>query len=237
MTELSLNNNTNQNQDYTMSSLTIAKLTNKQHKNVLRDIKKMETELGKLKNEPSFYRDEQGKNQPMYLLDESESLTLASGYNIQMRKSIIDNWLEMKKTQVNNSNLPTTFVESLEMLLQSEKEKLKLANQLQEAKPLIEYAEKVHLAVNLISIGEFAKLIGTGRNTLFSWLREHKYAMSNNVPYQNYIDSGYFQIKQKVYTDKFTGEIRVSITTYLTGKGQTYITKKYNETNKTKYLN
>ena len=94
------NNDTAQSQEQnTMTSLRIAEITGKEHKNILRDIRKMELEIGKLKFEPTDFIDSQGKKQPMYILDESESLTLASGYNVKMRKAIIDDWLKLKESK------------------------------------------------------------------------------------------------------------------------------------------
>lgn len=42
-----------------------------------------------------------------------------------------------------------------------------------------------------MSIGDAAKLLGTGRNRLFAWLKEHHYIMpKTKAPYQEYIENG-----------------------------------------------
>ena len=57
--------------EMTMTSVEIAKLTGKEHKNVLRDIRDMfdELEIGRLKFEQS-YLNEQNKPQPMFVLSQ-----------------------------------------------------------------------------------------------------------------------------------------------------------------------
>ena len=98
-----------------LTSLQIAELTGKKHSHVMRDIRKMFESLeSQSKFGQTSYEDEQGKINPMYLLDESESLTLASGYNVKMRKSIIDSWLEMKNQEIKPVK-PLTNLEILEI--------------------------------------------------------------------------------------------------------------------------
>lgn len=48
--------------------------------------------------------------------------------------------------------------------------------------------------------------------------------MKDNIPYQKYIDNGYFAVKESTYDT--SDETKTSQTTYVTGKGQIYITKK-----------
>ena len=47
---------------------------------------------------------------------------------------------------------------------------------------------------------------------------------SNNIPYQRYIDGGYFEVKESTYETAYG--TKTSITTKVTGKGQIYITEK-----------
>ena len=77
----------------TMSSLEIAELTGKEHRNVTRDILVMLTELGidTLKLE-RIYKDSMNRKQTEYLLDKELTLTLISGYSIKLRRAIIKRW-------------------------------------------------------------------------------------------------------------------------------------------------
>jgi Uncharacterized phage-encoded protein len=48
---------------------------------------------------------------------------------------------------------------------------------------------------NAQTIAEVAKVLQTGRDRLFRWLRREGILKYNNVPYQEYIDQGYFIVK------------------------------------------
>ena len=82
-----------QNQSITMTSREIADLTGKRHDHVMRDIRAMLIELHGENGLPNFgasYINEQNKEQPCFSLPKRESLILVSGYNVQMRATIID---------------------------------------------------------------------------------------------------------------------------------------------------
>ncbi len=92
--------------------------------------------------------------------------------------------------------------------------------------PLVQFANQVADTENVIDIGKMAKLaneenIRLGRNTLFRWLKGRKILMSNNIPYQQFIDRGYFVVKESVYEQY--GMQKTYQQTYVTGKGQQYI--------------
>ncbi len=92
--------------------------------------------------------------------------------------------------------------------------------------PLVEFANQVSNTDNLIDMNAMAKLaaeenIPIGRNRLFKWLRKNGILMSDNLPYQKYIDRGYFEVKETVFeVDSFT---RTYQQTLVTGKGQRFI--------------
>ena len=70
--------------------------------------------------------------------------------------------------------------------------------------PLVQFANQVADTENVIDIGRMAKLaneenIRIGRNTLLRWIKERKILMSNNIPYQQFIDRRYFVVKESVY--------------------------------------
>lgn len=94
--------------------------------------------------------------------------------------------------------------------------------QLEEQKPKVEFAEKISNTENAISVGEFAKVLKIGQNKLFDWLRQNKYLMNNNIPYQRYVELGYFKVIEWV----FDAKNQVKFKTLITGKGQMYLTDK-----------
>lgn len=102
----------------------------------------------------------------------------------------------------------------------------KLNERIRHDEPLVEFANQVGNSSNLIDINAMAKLarnmnIPIGRNRLYYWLRKNRILMQNNLPYQEYIERGYFAVKESVFeTDSMTKTYQQ---TYVTGKGQQYI--------------
>ena len=133
--------------------------------------------------------------------------------------------------------------EAIEKALTSPDFLIQLATQLKEEKiarekaeqkiieqePFVNFANKVSDSSNLIDMGKMAKLlkdehINIGRNRLFKWLREEGILMSNNIPYQRYINGGYFKVIESVYRTPY--ETKTQQTTMITGRGQIYITER-----------
>lgn len=92
--------------------------------------------------------------------------------------------------------------------------------------PLVDFANQVAGTENVIDMNAMAKLaveenIPIGRNRLFRWLRENGILMLDNLPYQKYIDRGYFAVKESVFE---AGSITKTYQqTFVTGRGQRFI--------------
>lgn len=95
--------------------------------------------------------------------------------------------------------------------------------QLELQKPKVDFADHVTDSDNAIDMGTFAKYaqkqgITMGRNTLFKWLRDQGVLMDNNVPYQRYLNAGWFKVIENIYN---TGSGQYTTPkTLVTGKGQ-----------------
>lgn len=76
--------------------------------------------------------------------------------------------------------------------------------QLEAQRPAVEFFKAVADSTDAISIGDAAKTLnmGIGRNKMFALLRQHGVLMSNNLPYQKYIDLGWFRVIEQAWTDK-----------------------------------
>ena len=90
--------------------------------------------------------------------------------------------------------------------------------------PKAEFFDAVTDSKDAIAIGEAAKVLnmGIGRNKLFQLLRGKKILMRNNVPYQEFIDRGYFRVIEQKWTTS-EGETRISIKTLVYQKGLDFI--------------
>lgn len=100
-------------------------------------------------------------------------------------------------------------------------------------KPMVEFCKTVSGSRDSIHIGQFAKLIGVGQNTMFDWLRQKGYlgrAGSNyNMPLQKYLNMGIFSLKENIAKDRDGNTIIYPPTPLVTGKGQVYLHEKYNQ--------
>ena len=102
----------------------------------------------------------------------------------------------------------------------------KLNERIRHDQPLVEFANQVSNTDNLIYMNAMAKLaraenIPVGRNKLYGWLKGKGVLMANNLPYQAFIDRGYFSVKESVFeTPTMTKTYQQ---TFVTGKGQRFV--------------
>lgn len=102
----------------------------------------------------------------------------------------------------------------------------KLNERIRNDKPLVDFALHVADSEDLIDMNAMAKLaadknFNIGRTRLFRWLKEMGVLMSNNLPYQRYIDRRYFVVKESVF--EVEGMTKTYQQTFVTGKGQLFI--------------
>ena len=95
-----------------------------------------------------------------------------------------------------------------------------LKSQLLEMKPKADFFDAVADSKTAISMNEVAKVLnikGYGRNNLFEFLRENKVLDRWNVPYQRYVDNGWFRVIEQHYQKN--GEPIVTTKTLVYQKG------------------
>ena len=97
-----------------------------------------------------------------------------------------------------------------------------LEAKIEEDKDKVEWADTCMLSNDACSVEEFAKAtfpaLGLGRNNMFATLRSSGFLMSNNLPYQTYMDSGWFKVIENSYSSK--GTTHITFTIRITPKGQ-----------------
>lgn len=129
------------------------------------------------------------------------------------------------------------YLLSIVTALKEETDKRKLLEQEAEInKPKVLFAEAVDSSVNSILISDLAKLIkqngvDIGQNRLYSWMRENGYLIKRrgsdyNSPTQKSMEAGWFEIKERTVT-KPDGQIIVTKTPKVTGRGQQYFVNKF----------
>lgn len=213
-----------------MTSKEIAEVTGKEHKIVMRDIRNLIDQLGE-NNGYSFvlveYTDLKGEKRPMYKLDKKSCLLLSSGYSVILRSKIIDRWEELEKEKRSGSFvIPATFSEAL-MLAAKQAEEIEEKNKLLlEQTPKVEFYNAVTGSEDTIDMRTVATVLnmGIGRNKIFEVLRDKRVLDRKNMPYQKYIDLGYFRTVETQYT-KSDGTNCINIKTVVFQKGLDFIRK------------
>lgn len=106
--------------------------------------------------------------------------------------------------------------------------------QIEQMKPKAEFFDAVADSRTAISMNEVSKVLGIkgyGRNNLFEFLRNNGILDRWNVPYQRYIDCGWFRVIEQKYTRQ--GEPCVTTKTLVYQKGVDAIRKKILSADKT----
>lgn len=101
-------------------------------------------------------------------------------------------------------------------------------------RPMAELGEAVSATSDTIDWSAMANLLTNagfriGRNNLLKLLREEKILKSGrdrNLPYQRYIDLGYFEVHESTF-EKSDGSTHVTLTTRVTGRGQEFLLRRY----------
>ena len=121
--------------------------------------------------------------------------------------------------------MPQTYAEALRAYADQVEQIEKLAAENAKLLPKAEFFDAVTDSKTAISIGEVAKVldVGIGQNKLFAFLRDRKILDRQNIPYQEYIDRGYFRTIEQKYDVR--GEVRISIKTLVFQKGIDFIRK------------
>ena len=161
-----------------MSSLEIAEVTGKEHKNVLRDIRNLlEQGVNELNFELVDYKDKKGEIRPMYSLTKKGCLILASGYDALLREKIIDRWEELEKKEQEKNQAPVTYLEALKALVVSEEEKERLRleskkkdEDIERMKPKEGYFDDLVDRNLLTNFRDTAKELGLGQKEFINYL-------------------------------------------------------------------
>ena len=227
----------------------------KEHKTFMRDIRKEIEDLANAGVEgehnfvPSSYINSQNKEQPCYKMNKAGIMQMLNResayvrYKTQLYIEALENKLKEQQVQLSRkqelqlklfSNDSMEVVNAHKKLVQMEVDEATkpLLNKIEENKPLVDFAETIACNSDSIEIGTFSKLlkdenIKMGRNKLYEYLRENKYLMKNNQPYQQYIDNGYFEIIE--YSVNTPYGSKLVIKTLITGKGQIKILQNIKE--------
>ena len=121
---------------------------------------------------------------------------------------------------------PDTIIK-LATQLKEERMKTKiLETTIQEQKPMVEFSETVLKSKDNINMETMAKIISDegikiGRNRLFEFLRDENILKADNIPYQTYMERGWFKVTEKIKNTAYGDKLYA--VTLVTPKGQVAI--------------
>ena len=153
-----------------------------------------------------------------YLLNEEQATIvkneIAKHHNLQSRQ------IDSVSTELEENQI----IASAMAILQARNEELKKQNE--KLLPAANFAYQLCSSKDTIEIGECAKVLNKNirRNRLFEFLRNSNVLQSNNIPYQKYIDAGYFRVIESKYVTP-NGKAKISLKTVVFQKGVAYINK------------
>lgn len=106
-----------------------------------------------------------------------------------------------------------------------------LNSKIEADKPKVLFADAVAASDTSILVGELAKLIkqngvDIGQNRLFTWMRDKGYLTKSNEPTQRSMDMKLFEVVERTVNSP-DGSVKITRTTKVTGKGQTYFVNKF----------
>ena len=155
----------------------------------------------------------------IHIKEEDDELTIMSKAFLIAQKTIDEKQqlIEQQQQQIDEQQ---EIIDEQQEVIESQRDK-------------VDFADTVSTNEDdSIDMGTMAKLLAKdgikiGRNRLFEILRTLNILMDDNLPYQRFIDSGYFEVVE--YTMWIRNEPKLCRQTLVTGKGQLYVTKKVKE--------
>ena len=192
----------------TMSSLEIAELTERNHKDVMRSIREMEPAWVKI-NGRNFalveYRDAKGEMRPMYQLTKTECLYVATKFNDEARAKLVIRWEELEKKKLHGFVIPGSFSQALmlaakqqEQIEEQKKQILEMNAEIVEMKKKTDYLEVILSSRETVTITQIAQDYGMTAKSFNRLLAELKIQRKVNgqwILYSPYITQGYVHSK------------------------------------------
>ena len=148
---------------------------------------------------------------------------ISPSFQLQVNQTFLD--YKTGKLQPAFNPAALSRMDILSLAMEAEKENGELKVQIEQDRPKVEFHDSVTASDQEVSVQEAAKILGTGSQRLFHFLREYGYLMmgikrssDRNLPYQRYIDQGFFTVRLKSFDHPDDG-ITEYRKTMVTGKG------------------
>ena len=214
-------------QQQTMTSREIADLVESRHDSVKRTIDRL-VESGVIRRPPMVDGEKAANHtlEQVYQVCKRDSYVIVAQLSPAFTARLVDRWQELEAAQPKALDLNDPQALRAALLGYTEKV-LQLETKVAADAPKVAFAEVIRSMDGVCHIGEFCKTMRIGRNRMFKRMKEDKILMASRMPYQKYIDKGYFSvIEQTPYTNS-KGETHTTFTTMVTGAGQVFLARRY----------
>lgn len=232
-------------------SVKVARVFEKQHKNVMKSIRNILGSAQNLANQKWFaettYMDAQGKRQPMFLMNRDGfsllTMSLTGEKAMAFKVAFIEQFNRMEQAIKELAPaapaapaIPQTFAQALRLAAEQAETIEAQQKQLEAQAPKVAFATAIINSPSSCGIDELAKLlkqngIDMGEIRLFQWLREKGYlcnlGTARNQPTQKALEMGLFELKPQTWTNPKTDEVMTTTRTMVTGKGKEYFINKF----------
>ena len=197
----------------TMTSLEIAEVTGRNHKDVMRSIREMEDAWAKV-NGRKFalveYKDAKGEMRPCYSLNKTECLYIATKFNDEARAKLVLRWEELETKERNKYQVPQSFAEALMLAAKQQeqieeqqrqleansKEIVELNGAIAEMEPKVTYVDMILASKETVTTTQIAQDYGQSAKAFNVILRnfgvQHKVG-GQWVLYAKHLPFGYVQ--------------------------------------------
>lgn len=197
----------------TMTSLEIAEVTGRNHKDVMRSIREMEDAWAKV-NGRKFalveYKDAKGEMRPCYSLNKTECLYIATKFNDDARAKLVLRWEELETKERNQYQVPQSFAEALMLAAKQQeqieeqqrqleansKEIVELNGAISEMDPKVTYVDMILASKETVTTTQIAQDYGQSAKAFNVLLRnfgvQHKVG-GQWVLYAKHLPFGYVQ--------------------------------------------
>ena len=235
-----------------MTSLQIAEVTGKAHKDVMRAIRNMESAWGKVQGRKfALMQQEVETNNgghkmiPYYSLTKDECLYIATKFNDEARAKLIKRWMELEEEH-RQPAVPQNYLEALKSLVKSEEEKqqlalenkaqqetirnmeqekLELGNKITEMLPKVSYYDLILQSNSTMTVTQIAQDYGMSAMKLNKVLEEMKIQHKLRgqwILYGQFLQGGYVH-SRAVDIVRSNGTHDVKYNTEWTTKGRIFL--------------
>nr|DAI54488.1 MAG TPA: antirepressor protein [Bacteriophage sp.]DAQ49970.1 MAG TPA: antirepressor protein [Caudoviricetes sp.] len=210
----------------TMSSREITKLVNSRHSDVCKSIETLISKgvIGGYQPKP-YTHPQNGQIYYEYFLNKRDTYILVAQFSPEFTAAVIDRWQELENQQNPTARLPQNYLQALEQLVASEKEKQALALENKAMKPKADFVDLYVDIGTTKSLRETAKILNMPEKAMIAALERDKalYRQSGNlIPYSDKQSRGLFTVKTG------TAEHGHNFTqTRVTSKGIQWIAQRY----------